>query len=90
MAQDTEYTKQLVRHIEGGVCFWCPACQCSHGGKGWLEIGPDYVEPSVKVTYTDDEGRTTVCHVSAIKGTLHYHSDCTNGWANREVPMEKF
>lgn len=73
-----------IRQLEGGgVMFWCPACECGHGGSGWHEIAPGTVQPSV--ICTTPRG---LCHVVVSNWQLVYQNDCTNGWANRTIPVD--
>lgn len=77
-----------VRHCQGGgVMWWCPACECGHGGPGWNLVveSPETVHPSAIV---DHDGKR--CHSNISNGQIHWSGDSTNGWAGRSVPLEDF
>lgn len=74
-----------IRPLQGGgVHWWCPACRCSHGGRGWNEISPGTVVPSAVVV---NNGRR--CHSSVTNYKIVFAADCTTGWAGREVDLEE-
>lgn len=88
-----ETTPKLRTLTNGGLMFWCPGCNHSHGvnsgGPRW-EYNGDPVKPtfspSIKVTY-ERPGKTDICHSFVRDGMMQFLGDCTHALAGQTVPI---
>lgn len=94
-ASEKERVKFRER-TDGGLVFFCPACQLSHAIKSptWqIDRATLTVHPSIKTEWvkTDDDGNNpvpVVCHIANIvNGVINYAGDSTHDHANKSVPL---
>jgi hypothetical protein len=78
---------------ETRLIFFCPACGWRHavpvtGPRAWGFNGntdSPTLSPSVKV---EGPKPGAVCHFDLINGVLKFHNDCTQGFSERNVPLQ--
>ena len=91
------------RGWNGGVCFWCPACEEAHCvTTEWLidreavTLAPSVLVggvqwpksgPFYKPGHSAPEGGATVCHSFVRDGRIEYLSDCTHALAGQTVDL---
>ena len=81
-----------LRSVKGGVMFYCPACKVPHiaplnspTGANWSWDG-SILTPTIVPSLVNTRPGWR-CHLLIKNGKLKYFSDCTHGFAEKEIPM---